>query len=257
MKPPDIRIAVAARKGGVGKTTTATGIADLLASRGLATALVDLDPQSNAAFALGADPKAAGTAHLLLGNPVTPTTVRAGLDVFAGGPELVSHRIEALDPMELRDAVGRLDYQAIVFDCPPGIECLERQAVVASTCALIVLDAHPFAVVGARRVYESIVSRRARGRTAPGRIAVVAGRLDLRRSADRELEGALASGFPDAAVLRLRQDALLAAATADRLPISTLPADSRGRIDLEIITSWITESHRESKPNQLQHEPKP
>lgn len=240
---PNIRIAVAARKGGVGKTTTATGIAALLSHRGLRTALVDLDPQSNAAFALGVDPKAPGAVQLLMGHIVQASPAMKGLDVFPGGPELISNRIDSLDPMELRDAISRLDYEALVFDCPPGIENLERQAIVASSCALVVLDAHPFALVGAMRVLESIRVRQARGRSVPEHIAVVASRLDLRRSADRELETGLHTAFPDLPVLRIRQDAQLAAITADRQPVSTLPAECRGRVDLESITSWVMEAH--------------
>lgn len=238
-----IRIAVAARKGGVGKTTTASGIAALLAHRGLRTALIDLDPQSNAAFALGVDPKAPGSVQLLMGHAVNPMLVMNHLAVFPGGPELTSHRIESLDPMELLDAIGRLDYEAIVFDCPPGIENLERQAIVASSCALIVMDAHPFALVGAMRVLESIRVRQARGRSAPNQIAVVASRLDLRRSADRELEASLLGAFPGLPVMRIRQDTQLAAVTADRQLVSTLPSESRGRMDLEAITSWVIQAH--------------
>jgi chromosome partitioning protein len=51
-----LRVAVAAGKGGVGKTTIACGIASVLAANGRGVLLIDLDPQSNAAWGLGADP---------------------------------------------------------------------------------------------------------------------------------------------------------------------------------------------------------
>lgn len=245
---PSIRIAIAARKGGVGKTTTATGVADLLAFRGLRTALIDLDPQSNGAFALGVDPAAPGTAQLLLGQPVVPQEARAGLVVFPGGPDLTNHRIAGLDAVELRELVQRMDVDAVVFDCPPGNEHLERQALVAASCALLVLDAHPFAMVGAQRVLESINLRKSRGRGCPDHLGVVACRIDMRRSADRHLEADLAGGFAGLPVLRIRQDAQLAAASADHIPVSALSADNRGRIDLEALTSWILERHQWASP---------
>ena len=168
-----IRIAIAARKGGVGKTTAAIGIAHLFASWGHNTLLADLDPQSNAAFAMGADLSAPGTAHLLLGQNPKPIQIKAKLSVLPGGPDLTDYRVSSLDADELLHCVDRMDYHTVVFDCPPGNENLERQAIVASTCALIALDAHPFAMVGAQRVLESIRLRQAKNRIAPKHVAIV------------------------------------------------------------------------------------
>jgi len=236
---PPLRIAVAARKGGVGKTTIATGLAALFADRDMPTALIDLDPQSNAAFALGVDPAGPGTANLLLGQKVEPQVVHPGLVVYPGGPELMNHRLNALDPVDLHDAVARMSQRVVIFDCPPGNEHLERQAIVAANYALLVLDAHPFAVVGAHRVLESIRTRQERQRSHPNHLAVVACRLDLRRAADRGLESELTQIFTGVPVLRVRQDAQLASAAADHVLLSALPGDSRGRQDLELVAQWI------------------
>ena len=69
------RIAVAARKGGVGKTTVACGLASVLSHQGMGVLVIDLDPQSNAAYVLGVDPIASGTAELLTGGNLTSCTI--------------------------------------------------------------------------------------------------------------------------------------------------------------------------------------
>jgi chromosome partitioning protein len=235
------RIALAARKGGVGKTTICCGIASLLAARGHRTLVVDLDPQSNAAFALGADPGARGTVEALLGHPVLPQRADDNLWVYAGGPALQGHDISALDSEELRDLSDRLDYDFILFDCPPSSEALERLGVVAADLALVIVDAHPFAMMGASRVLEVISQRRIRHRPVPGSVALVQSRIDLRRSLDRDLEGAMRLAYPDINLLRVRQDSALAASTTDRIPLSRSALDSRGAKDLLTIIEWIYE----------------
>jgi cellulose biosynthesis protein BcsQ len=90
------RIAVAARKGGVGKTTIACGIASVLASKKLRVLVIDLDPQSNAAFILGGDPTQPGTATLLSGQSPRPLAIDDYLAVLPGGPELMNHAIQQL-----------------------------------------------------------------------------------------------------------------------------------------------------------------
>jgi chromosome partitioning protein len=72
------RIAVAARKGGVGKTTIACGIASVLAKQGQQVLVIDLNPQSNAAYALGFNPAAPGTAELLIGENPSPLEAAPG-----------------------------------------------------------------------------------------------------------------------------------------------------------------------------------
>jgi chromosome partitioning protein len=234
-----VRIAVAARKGGVGKTTLATGLASAFAAVGIETLLFDLDPQSNAAFALGVDPTAQGTAEYLTGKAVEPTGAAPHLHVFPGGPALTSYLIESLDVEELHDRIRGRNESVIIFDCPPGEEHLERLALVAADVALVTVDAHPFAVSGAARVLDLIASRRLKGRQCPHRLALIASRIDARRSFDRELVQQLAQAFPNIPIFSVRQDAALAAASADRIPIAKAAPECRGYHDLISIKEWI------------------
>ena len=104
------RIVVAARKGGVGKSTIACGIASIFSHQSLRTLVIDLDPQSNAAYILGADPIAPGTAELLLGQNPSPLSVSQTLAVLPGGPELGSSKIQSLHPEDLAEIVQTLKY---------------------------------------------------------------------------------------------------------------------------------------------------
>lgn len=233
------RVSVLGRKGGTGKTTVSVGLASTFAEENMRTLVVDLDPQSNVAFALGVDPTAPGTADLMLGQPANPQAARGNIHVLAGGPSLQEQKVVLLDPIELAEAIEALDYEVVIFDCPPGNESLERFAVVASTEALVVTDAHPLGLLGANRVVESLRDRRERQRRGPERWAMVLSRLDARRAADRNLPQAVEDMHPALPQLRLSQDTSIAEATATQLPIAEACPGSRGTQDLREIRDWV------------------
>lgn len=52
--------------------------------------------------------------------------------MLPGGPNLAGHTIQSLDPLDLADAIESLQYDVIIFDCPPGVEYLERLGLVAA-----------------------------------------------------------------------------------------------------------------------------
>lgn len=231
-----MRLVVAARKGGVGKSTIVAGLASLLAARGRRVLAVDLDPQSNLAFMLGGDPTAPGVAELLTGEAIDPVEINAHLDVLPGGPELVGHEIMRLDPEELADAIDAWPYDDVLFDAPPGNEHLERLGVVASDTALVVTNAHPIAAVGAGRVLEDLAARRRKGRRGPSRWALVMNMLDARRRLDRDIEQMLDDdGVPR---LKVRQDTHLALATAQGILLTDVAAKSRARDDMQAVLEW-------------------
>lgn len=238
------RIAVAARKGGVGKTTVACGLASVLAHRGLRTLVIDLDPQSNAAYVLGVDPIAPGTAELLTGRLPKPLQATSTLHVLPGGPELGSQKIQSLHPEDLAEAVKSLDYEAIVFDCPPGNEYLERLGLVASNAALVVTNAHPLAVMGAARVLEILENYQDKGRRGPKRWALVLSQIDARRSLDKQFAPQLAQRYPDISRFTVHQDTSLSLAAAEQVPLMDYEAGCRGAGELVAVAQWILDGER-------------
>jgi len=233
------RIAVAARKGGVGKTTVACGLASAMAHQGKRVLVIDLDPQSNAGYVLGVDPTAPGTAELLSGNAPKPLEAAPNLHVLPGGPDLTDHNIQTLDPEDLADAVAPLDYDVLIFDCPPGVEYLERLGLVAADVALVCTDAHPLAVVGAGRVLNELNLRQQKGRKGAKRWALVLSKIDLRRSMDRAIDEQLAITYPSIKRLTVHQDSALAWAAAERVPLMQSEPSSKGAKDLTAIAEWI------------------
>ncbi|MBA3683894.1 MAG: ParA family protein [Planctomycetes bacterium] len=232
-------IAVAARKGGVGKTTVACGLASVLAAAGRRVLVVDLDPQSNAAYVLGVDPTLAGTAAWLTGATPEFQVAADNLMVLAGGPELVDRTVQRLDPHDLHAVATETAADVIVCDCPPGDEHLERLAIRAAQVALIVTDAHPLAVKGAGRVIEDLEADRRKGHRTPARTALVLSKVDTRRSMDRGLDAHLQETWGTLPRLTVRQDVDVAQATAAGVPIMRSAPNSRGAQDLQAIVRWI------------------
>lgn len=230
-------IAIAARKGGVGKTAISVGLAHRLVSRGQRVALIDLDPQSNVAAMLGGDPVAPGTAELLARQQVVPQLLH-GIQVFAGGPSLDDPSlVMRLDPNDLSISVARLPVDVVICDCPPGHQHLERLALRAAHISLVPFEPHPVAVIGVQRVLEAIAADRELGRPAPAQVAVVISRFDPRQkrlhgNADKMLD------FWSGPLLTMRWDSSF----AQSLAIGEPPPGGRAVDDLEQMLAWMETS---------------
>jgi chromosome partitioning protein len=233
------RIAVAARKGGVGKTSIACGLGSVMASQGKRVLVIDLDPQSNAAYVLGTNPTAPGTADLLSGGSPTALEASPGLHVLPGGPDLAGHAIQSLDPEDLADVVAPMDYDVLIFDCPPGVEYLERLGLVAADVALICTDAHPLAVMGAGRVINELKLRQQKRRRGAKRWALALSRIDLRRSMDQSLDRQLATAYPTIDRFIVHQDSAISWAGAERVPLIKYDPNCKGAKDLQAIANWV------------------
>lgn len=234
------RIAVAARKGGVGKTSIACGIASILLNQNQKVLLIDLDPQSNAAYALGIDPTAPGTAELLLGQNPTPLAASPGLDVLPGGPNLTGQQVQALHPEDLADAIAPLNYDAVLLDCPPGNESLERLGIVAANAALVITNAHPFAIMGANRVMGVLEDYRSKSRRGPKEWAIVMSQVDERRALDKQLPQQLFEMYADVKNFTIHQDVNIAQAGAQQVPLMEYAPKSRAIQELTAIVDWAT-----------------
>jgi len=229
-------ITVATEKGGVGKTTIATGIASIGASRGLRTLLIDLDPQGNAGHALGAALSGASTADVISRRTVQPQAVRPTLHVLVGGPALRSAEVQAAHPDDLGVALTILQgvYDLMVVDTPPGDMRLVQLGLCAASSVVVPIEAHPFSVQGGIRIIEQVRRFQERGRQPPELVLVMSA-LDIRRRDDRDLETLLAAKFPDLKRIAIPQDAALAGAGRDRLPLIETAPKARGTQALQAL----------------------
>jgi len=153
-------LAVANQKGGVGKTTTAVNLAGGLAQAGQRVLLVDLDPQANATMGSGVDKRALkNTIYQVLLGLSTAEGVRmrsesGGYDILPANRELAGAEVEMVEldhrEMRLKGALEYLpgDYDFIVIDCPPALNLLTLNGLVAADAVLIPMQCEYYALEG-------------------------------------------------------------------------------------------------------------
>jgi len=168
--PPKI-ISVANQKGGVGKTTTTINLGASLAAKGYKVGLIDLDPQGNASTGLGIDhsDREKTTYDLLLNemplSEILRRTAVPGLFVSPANSDLSSADIELVSTARriflISDALTGVDVDAlgldyILIDCPPSLNLLTLNAMVASDSVLVPLQAEFFALEGLSQLMLSV-----------------------------------------------------------------------------------------------------
>lgn len=152
------RIVVANQKGGVGKTTTAVNLSAALHEAGKRVLLVDFDPQGNATSGFGVDKNAASPSvyDVLIGEAQAAEAVRHTPhgDVLPSNKALAGAGIElvGMDRREflLSDALDSLEdqYDYILIDCPPSLELLTLNGIVAARSVLIPVQCEYYALEG-------------------------------------------------------------------------------------------------------------
>lgn len=159
---PEI-IAIANQKGGVGKTTTTINLGAALAEKHKKVLIIDLDPQGNASTGLGVPQEARKltTYDLLSGDAELPEAIVAtnfaNLSMVPSTTDLSSADIELVDNSKrsfllrhiLRDErINALGFDYILIDCPPSLNILTVNAMVAADSIIVPLQSEFFALEG-------------------------------------------------------------------------------------------------------------
>ncbi len=234
-------VSIANQKGGVGKTTTTINLAASLATQGKKILMLDLDPQGNATMGSGVDKYGLeiSSYDVLLGDaPLTEALVHSeasGFDVLPSNADLTAAEVGLMNvPMkEKRLSLAltpvRNKYDYVFIDCPPSLNMLTLNALVASDGVIIPLQCEYYALEGLTSLLDTIRQIQ-KSRNASLEIEGILRTMhDPRNNLSNEVSSQLITHFSDLVYRTvIPRNVRIAEAPSHGLPIMAYDKNSRG-----------------------------
>lgn len=234
-------IAVVNQKGGVGKTTTAVNLAAALTEQGLRVLVCDFDPQANATSGFGIDKRRVKhTSYSLLIGEATAQDALVKTeyaDVIPSSADLAGAGVELIG-MERRERVLRQaleplrgQYDVIFIDCPPSLEMLTLNGLVAADGILIPVQCEYFALEGLSDLMATLRSVKRKLNPCLDIFGVVLTMFDGRTNFSTQVAQEVRRHFPGKVfTTSIPRNVRLAEAPSHGLPITAYDRTSRGAV---------------------------
>lgn len=236
-------LAITNQKGGVGKTTSCVNLAAALAASGNRVLLVDLDPQGNATMGSGVNKHALPLSvyHVLterceISQALCPSP-DAGYDVLPANADLTAAEVELVDKTHkesrLKNALAKVQdqYHFILIDCPPSLNMLTVNAMVAARGVIIPMQCEYYALEGLTSLMETISGIRETINPHLHIEGLLRTMYDPRTSLTTEVSRQLISHFGDQVYKTvIPRNIRLAEAPSHGKPVITYDKSSRGAI---------------------------
>jgi len=236
-------IAIANQKGGVGKTTTCINLAASLAATHRNVLLIDLDPQGNATMGSGINKNdlKATTCDLLLGEVKLADLVikneEIDFDILPGNGDLTAAEVALMEmpnrERQLRNALAdvRDEYDYILIDCPPSLNMLTLNALVAANSVMIPMQCEYYALEGLTALIDTVESIRSSVNPDLQIEGLLRTMYDPRNNLANDVSGQLLLHFPKKVYRTIiPRNVRLAEAPSHGIPVINYDKSSRGAL---------------------------